>query len=117
MGGMQAVSNQLMYKAKGQGVDVKLSHAVKNIQCYEETNYNDDSMSYRYTIDTEQGTKIHCKSIICAIGEVQAQKLLSKIKGLESLSNMEKQTQRSVGCMYYSFQTETLVKEPILILN
>jgi phytoene dehydrogenase-like protein len=56
-GGMQAVSNQLMDKAKGQGVDVKLSHAVKNFQCYEESNDNDDSMSYRYTIDTEQGPK------------------------------------------------------------
>jgi phytoene dehydrogenase-like protein len=31
-GGMQAVYNQLMDKAKGQGVDVKLSRAVKNIQ-------------------------------------------------------------------------------------
>jgi phytoene dehydrogenase-like protein len=115
-GGMQAVSNQLMDKAKGQGVDIKLSHAVKNIQCHEESNDN-DSISYRYTIDTEQGTQIHCKSIICATEGVQAQKILSKIKGLESLNNMEKQPQRSVGCMYYSFQTETPVKEPILILN
>jgi len=128
-GGMQAVSNQLMDKAVGLGVDVKLSHAVNDIQCHEheydvdkDSNYgsdkDNDKERYRYTIDTVQGTKIHCNSIICATEGDQALKLLSKIKGLESsLRDMKKQPQRSVGCMYYSFQTETPVKEPILILN
>jgi len=49
-------------------------------------------------------------------GEV-AEKLITQINGFESLEDLPSQEQRSVGCLYYGFEGEPPVKDPILILN
>lgn len=107
-GGMQAVSNQLMQKAVSMGVDIRLNHGVKNV------NHSDGS----FVVMMDHGECMDSKSVICATDYRNAKRILSGIPGLESLSLLEQQPQRSIGCMYYTFSGgETPVKDAVLILN
>jgi len=104
---MQAVSDQLMEKAIRLGVDVRLNTSVSGVT----------SLKDGFQVETKSGLSVHSRSVICATEGRFAEKLLSNIKGLESIRELEHHTQRSVGSMYYTFTGETPVKDAILILN
>ena len=106
-GGMQAVSTQLMEKAIRLGVDVQLNQSVSGLTALENG----------FQIETKRGASIYSNSVICATEGPNAEKMLSRMEGLESLSKIEKQPQRSVGCFYYTFSTKSPVNDKILVLN
>ena len=104
--GMGAISKQLAAKAISAGVDIRTSHAVSSIR------------------KEKSGFKIKCssgdiisKSVIIATDGPTARKLILTVDGLSGLSVEVEQAQRSVGCLYYSFEGKAPVEEPILILN
>mmetsp|Transcript_13258 Transcript_13258/g.24879 ORF Transcript_13258/g.24879 Transcript_13258/m.24879 type:complete len:536 (+) Transcript_13258:52-1659(+) len=124
-GGMQAISNQLMEKAMSMGVEIRLNHSVKNVS-YDGA--NDVRNSGRvicdgggggYSVVMDKGGCIHAKSVICATDDMTAKRILTSVLGLDSLSllELERQPQRSIGCMYYTFDGDTPVKDAVLILN
>ena len=106
-GGIGAVAAQLVDKATAAGVDVRSETMVKKIV----KNKNDG-----FDLQTSGG-KVHADKVVVATEGPATQTILSKIKGLESIGGEDPQIQRSVGCLYYSFDTEVPVKDPILILN
>lgn len=107
-GGMGAIADQLVSKAKQAGVDLRTDAPVVNLQKDEDG----------YVITTEFGaSKVHAKNVVVATDGVVAQKLLSQVSGLEDLFLKPEQTQRQVMCMYYAFDSKAPVEEPILILN
>lgn len=107
-GGMCAVANQLGKKVQDAGVDVRLGTTVSKIT------KNKDGFLVQ-TVD--QKTRIQAKSIVLATDGHVAQKLMSHVDGFESLESLPEQPQRSVGCLYYSFDGPAPVQDPILILN
>lgn len=105
-GGMGAVSKQLSDKAIAAGVDIRTGKAVKCI------------------VRKKKGYHLMCAggdiladTVIVATESPSAQALLSTVDGLEGLGQEPEQKQRSVGCLYYSFEGKVPVEEPILILN
>ncbi len=106
-GGMGAVAAQLVDKATAAGVDLRPGTTVKKIV----KNKNDG-----FDVQTSGG-KVHADKIVVATEGPVTQTLLSTMKELESIGEEESQVQRSVGCLYYSFDTEVPVTDPILILN
>jgi phytoene dehydrogenase-like protein len=104
--GMGAISKQLAAKATSLGVDIRTNSVVTRI------------------VKEKSGFKIKCsggdiysKTVIVATDGPSASKLLATVDGLNALSAESEQTQRSVGCLYYSFKGKAPVEEPILILN
>ena len=104
--GMGTISKQLAAKATSVGVDIRTNNVVSRIS------------------KEKSGFKIECsggdiisKSVIVATDGPTARKLLATVDGLNGLSMEGEQTQRSVGCLYYSFEGKAPVEEPILILN
>lgn len=106
-GGIGAISEQLAEKAEKAGVDLRTAAPVCSIIP------NDDG----FLIETESGDKVQASSVVLAVEGPAAQKLISHIDGFESLESLPVQPQRSVGCLYYSFDGPAPVDEPILILN
>lgn len=106
-GGMGAVANQLVEKATAAGVDVRAGTSVKQIVVNKDSGF----------VVQSSGGKVRADKVVVATEGNIAKTLLSTVKGLESLAGDEEQTQRSVGCLYYSFDSEVPVKDPILILN
>ena len=127
MGGMQSVSDQLGQKAQDLGVEIKLNSRVLSIQQHylrEEEQQatsitaNDNMFSVEVG-NREQGEQQHinAKSVVVATDYNVARNLLQDIPGLESLKSLPKLSQRSVGCIYYAFQSPAPLEEPILLLN
>lgn len=127
-GGMQAVSNQLMERAISLGVDVRLNRSVTRVMAQNPTTTTAAAAGYRIEEST-QGSAIHCQSVVFATEEPVARKLLSSLEGLEGLSSSSESleencvsipSQRSVGCVYYTFpnsEETTPVHDKVLILN
>lgn len=105
-GGMGAVSIQLANKARAAGVDIRTGKAVTSIKRNTEG----------YLLKSSNGD-IQANIVIVATEGLVSKKLLSTVDGLEGLDREPEQTQRSVGCLYYSFEGDAPVKDPILILN
>lgn len=106
-GGMGAVAQQLVDKATEAGVDVRTGASVNKIVKTKDNGYE----------VVLKGGRVKADTVIVATEGPVAQTLLSTVSGLESLAKETQQTQRSVGCLYYSFDSEVPVKDPILILN
>lgn len=102
-GGMNGVSFQMASKCKENGVEVRTDSAVLTIDT------RDDSSVIR----TKKGS-ISTKSVIVATEGNVAENILSNFSGVDV---SETQVQRSVGCLYYTFDSKPPVSEPILILN
>eukprot|EP00984_Skeletonema_dohrnii_P018117 scaffold8372_cov88-Skeletonema_dohrnii-CCMP3373.AAC.8 len=125
MGGMQSVSDQLGQKAQDLGVAIKLNSRVLSIQQHLQEEQqatsitaNDNAFSVEVG-NREQGEQQHinAKSVVVATDYNVARNLLQDIPGLESLKSLPKLSQRSVGCIYYAFQSPAPLEEPILLLN
>ena len=128
-GGMQAVSDQLMERAIGLGVDIRLNQPVhKLVSASEEDNEDEDEKKFRFSIETVHGSSISSNAVICAMEGPNTEKLLSTMKGMEQLNlndsdaadsqeQPQSQPQRSVGCFYYTYKGESPVHDKVLILN
>ena len=67
-------------------------------------------------VNSLDGTRrVLCDSVIVATDVSVAESLLSQIAGVES--TVTPQPQRSVGCLYYGFDGDAPIQEPILILS
>jgi phytoene dehydrogenase-like protein len=103
---MGSISKQLVSKVMAAGVDVRTGKVVTQIlrdkACFK-IKYN--------------GGDILAQTVIVATDGPTARKLLATVDGLEGLADEEEQIQRSVGCMYYSFEGNAPVQEPLLVLN
>ena len=108
-GGMVAVTNQLVAKAESLGVKILTETPVTKVTP------QDDDFVLECTADS--GRSFKTSSIVVATDGQIAKKIISNIKGFESLKNEADQTQRSVGCLYYGFEGPAPVEEPILVLN
>jgi phytoene dehydrogenase-like protein len=109
-GGMGAVSKQLEKKALSMQVDIRTNHIVARLS-------HADSDSF--LIETTDGQcRIQANTVIVATDVDVSRRLLSQLDCLEFLREESFLVdQLSVGCLYYSFQGEPPVKDPILILN
>jgi phytoene dehydrogenase-like protein len=107
-GGIGAIAQQLVDKANAAGTDIRVGQIVSKIS------QNADG----YLIETLDGkTRIQANSVIVATDGNVAQKIISQLEGFQSLESLPPMKQREVGCLYYSFESETPVTDPILILN
>jgi len=112
-GGMGAVTDQLMKRAKEAGVEIYTNQPVSKLTQQQTKGEKGENV---FVIQSNKST-LRAKSVVVATDGVVAQTILSKIRGFESLGDLPVQPQRSVGCLYYGFDTEVPVKDPILILN
>jgi len=110
-GGMVAVTNQLVAKADSLGVQILTDTPVTKITPREE----EADFILQGTGNDERCYKT--SSVVVATDGQIAKKIISNIKGFESLKKEPDQTQRSVGCLYYGFEGPAPVEEPILVLN
>lgn len=107
-GGIGAVSNQLVEKAQRAGVSLRAESMVQSLL----------QQGDEYVVSFIDGRRpIRAKSVIVATDGQAAQRLLSGIEGFQSLANIIEQPQRAVGCLYYSFEGDAPVKQPVLILS
>jgi phytoene dehydrogenase-like protein len=109
-GGIVAVANQLGERAVSKGVDIRTDHIVARLS---------QADSGSFVVETTDGKcRIQANTVIVATDVDVSRKLLSQLDCLEFLKEDSCVVeQRSVGCIYYSFQGEPPVKDPILILN
>ena len=113
-GGMQAVSNQLGDKATDLGVDIQLNSKALSIK----QQASDEKFMLEVESKDEGKYTVQAKSILVATDISVAQSLLQDMNGLEQqIESIEKLDQRSVGCIYYSFQSPAPLSDPILVLN
>ncbi|KAL7500818.1 hypothetical protein ACHAWT_008994 [Skeletonema menzelii] len=121
MGGMQSVSDQLGQKAEELGVEIKLNSRVLSIQQQSTntdlTDKNDEFSVVVGNMEQDEQRHINAKSVVVATDYNVARNFLQDIPGLESLKSLPKLSQRSVGCIYYAFQSPAPLEEPILLLN
>ena len=108
-GGMGKVAEQLVQKAQDAGVDLRPNMHVSRVKTRK-----DGSLIVECA---DEKKRFKAKSVIVAADGKMAQRILSHVDGFESLANILEQPQRSVGCLYYSFEGPAPVEEPILILN
>ena len=108
-GGMVAVTNQLVAKAESLGVKILTEAPVTKITP------KNDNFSIECTADS--GRSFTTPSVVVATDGQIAKKIISNVKGFESLKNEADQTQRAVGSLYYGFEGPAPVEEPILVLN
>lgn len=102
--GMKSVAQQMESRCEENGVRIVKEKAVTEV-----LPEGEDSFVVKTGLSS-----IQAKSVIIATEGNVAEKLLSKLPGMKPFSE---QTQRSVGCLYYSFESKAPVEEPILILN
>jgi len=116
-GGMQAVANQLESKANELGVEVQFGSRALSIKPAGNDDYCEE---FLLEVDSKGGGKqtVHAKSIVIATDIGIARTLLEDIDGIEQrVKSLTKLPQRSVGCIYYGFQSPAPLADPILILN
>ncbi|CAB9521752.1 Amine oxidase family protein [Seminavis robusta] len=106
--GMGAVAQQLEENALSLGLSIRTNNAVTKLSHNE---------SGGFVMETAQST-VEAENVIVATDVGIAQRLLSQLEGFEFLSEEATPvTQRSVGCLYYAFEGEAPVSDPLLILN
>jgi len=109
LGGMKQVSEQLQNKAIRLGVDIRISQPISGIIQKEDGGY---------IVQTSDGkSRIESDVVVVATDVRVAQKLISQIPDLDLKEISPEINQRSVGCLYYSFEGNAPVRDPILILN
>jgi len=109
-GGMKAVSEQLVQKALDEGIEIRKEMPISLICKATDTG--------SFVVESKTANeKLETACVIVATEGPKAQELLSQVEGFESIGNLPKQPQLSTGCLYYSFQGDPPVDEPILILN
>lgn len=109
-GGMKAVSEQLVQKAQDAGIEIRNQMPISLIRISTDTG--------SFVVESKSANeKIEAACVVVATEGPQAQELLSQVEGFESIADLPKQPQLSVGCLYYSFKGDPPVDEPILILN
>jgi hypothetical protein len=95
--------------AKTADIDLRTNSALESISF-------DDNDNGRITVTASDGSVTRAALLILATNGRVAQQILStQVPGFVAVTS--EQTQRSVGCVYYGFDTEVPVQEPILILN
>ena len=95
--------------AKAADIDLRTNSALESISF-------DDNDDGRITVTASDGSVTRAASLILATdGRVVQQILSAQVPGFAAVT--PEQTQRSVGCVYYGFDTEVPVQEPILIRN
>ena len=116
-GGMQRVSDQLVVRARELGVDIRVDHTVtefcqasKGIVCTTTATRSVEN-------DGSKPSSLCANSVILATEGTVAQRLVSTFEGYESLAAATQQTERSVGCLYYGFDTPPPIDDGVLILN
>mmetsp|Transcript_2492 Transcript_2492/g.3511 ORF Transcript_2492/g.3511 Transcript_2492/m.3511 type:complete len:537 (-) Transcript_2492:122-1732(-) len=102
--GMKGVAVQMSSNCENNGIEIKTDCTVTSL---------DGDGENGFIVKTNRG-KVHTKSIVLATEGNVAEKILSKFSGVDE---SEAQIQRSVGCLYYTFNSKVPVIEPILILN
>ena len=105
--GIGAVAQQLEDRVRAAGADIRTQQTVTNLL------ENDNGT---YSVETYDKS-IRTKSIIIATDGQVAQQLIAQFEGYATLEDLPALPQRSVGCLYYSFQGPPPVEDPILILN
>ena len=109
-GGIGAVSEQLAAKAESLGVDIRTNFAVDRIRVEKEEE--------GFTITTLGGRTIHADKIVLATDVKSATRIVSSMEGCDEIVDIDEDfIERSVGCLYYSFESESPLHEPILVLN
>jgi len=106
-GGIGAVSKQLADKATAAGVDIHTGQAIKRLVPKNE----------QYLLKTSKGRDIRADKVIIATEGPVTKQLLATLDSMKDLADEPEQVQRVVGCLYYSFDGEEPVQDPILILN
>jgi phytoene dehydrogenase-like protein len=110
-GGMQKVADQLSERAQSGGnVEIRTSQPVASISRKQDENDG-------YSISLSGGQTLFASCVIVATDGTIAQRLVSQLEGFEFLQSLPLQTQRQVGCLYYTFKGPPPVTDPILILN
>mmetsp|Transcript_45067 Transcript_45067/g.52800 ORF Transcript_45067/g.52800 Transcript_45067/m.52800 type:complete len:307 (-) Transcript_45067:176-1096(-) len=108
--GIGAVADQLSEKLREVGVDIRMNRTVDKISIER----SDD----RFLIKTsDEKCLIRAKAVILATDKQVANKLMSGFERFKFLAELPKEAQRSVGCIYYTFEGKEPVTDPILILN
>jgi phytoene dehydrogenase-like protein len=108
-GGIGAVSTQLVEKAKKAGVEIRTELPVTRIAVFEDDGFIVECAGKKQ--------RFKAPSVVLATDGQIAQRMLSAVEGFESLSDLPEQPQLSVGCLYYGFEGNAPVEEPILVLN
>jgi len=108
--GMQAISDQLLSKAQSLNVDVRFDSPVCNLSV-------DDRTGIKSVTIGSVDNILEARKVVMATEGLVAQSLLATLDGFGFLKESEKQPQRSIGCIYYSFESPPPILEPVLILN
>ena len=111
--GMSAIPSQLEEELENWRTGLELSRGTKvtGIDTLSETEGGDSaSKSSKFLIKTSKGD-LKANQVIVATSGPHASALLHGGK------SEHETVQRSVGCLYYAFEGDALVPEPILILN
>jgi len=108
--GIGAVSEQLAAKAESCGVDIRTNCAVDRIRVEQEEE--------GFTITTMDNRAVHADNIVLATDVKSATRMISSMEGHHDMVDFDDEIiERSVGCLYYSFDSEAPLDEPILVLN
>lgn len=110
-GGMGAVTLQLVQQAQAAGVELKNNHPVSALK------ENGGGGGFIVESSSANGRIIiEADQVIVATEGPVAESLLSQIVMNPSIkeATIEPQPQRSVGCLYYSFNGDAPISEPIL---
>ena len=108
--GIGAVSEQLAVKAENFGVDIRTSCGVDRIRVEQEEK--------GFAIATADGRTIHADTIVLATDIKSATRIVMSMEGYDDIFDFDEDViERSVGCLYYSFESESPLDEPILVLN
>ena len=113
-GGMQAVANQLGDKATNLGADIQLKSKAVSIK------QQASGENFMLEVESKDEGKytVQANSIVVATDGDVAHRLLQDMRGLkQQIETIDKLDQRSVGCVYYAFQSPAPLSEPILVLN
>lgn len=109
-GGMKSVPEQLVQKALDAGIEIRKGMPISSIRKAKDT--------ATFLVESKLSSEtLEAPCVVVATEGPIAQELISKVEGFEFIADLPKQPQLSVGCLYYSFEGDPPVTEPILILN
>mmetsp|Transcript_25627 Transcript_25627/g.74142 ORF Transcript_25627/g.74142 Transcript_25627/m.74142 type:complete len:331 (-) Transcript_25627:1572-2564(-) len=110
-GGIGAVSEQLATKARSCGVDIRTNYAVERIRVEQQEEEG-------FAITAKGGRTIHAEKVILATDIKSATRMVLSMEADHEIVDFDDAiVERSVGCLYYTFDSEPPIDEPILVLN